>query len=319
MANGKPRSKTKLRVVENLILLAIFLVAAYLLNNYFFTVPVIVSVLKGVALIAVLAMAESIVLAVGGIDLSVAGVGLLSASVIFYLVETGLTGVVPAVLVSLVIGAVIGFINGFFVAKLRINSIIVTMGTALLARGVSGAMSNNIIIFNSRPEFAFFKSVSLYVIPTSLIIALLIMMLCWAVFRFTVVGRQVFAVGGSERSAKLSGLKVGRIKTYAYLGTGVLAAVGGLMVLADSAVAARFFGAGADIEIILAAVIGGVSLYGGASIFFRACIGASLIAVLNRIIYGLLVFDYMRALIVGAVVLIVIAVKKNMFQREKIE
>ena len=313
----KSRLSKGIKIAENILLVVAILACAYLVNNYFFTVPVIVSVLKGVALISVLAMAESIVMAAGGIDLSVASISLVCSSIIFYLVETEMMGVVPAILISIAIGGVIGLINGVFIAKLHIMPIITTMGTALFVRGVSGAISNNIYIFDSCSEFAFLQSVPVYVIPVSLIIALFIMLGCYIIFRFTVVGRQVFAVGGSERSAKLSGLGVDGIKISAYTGAGLIASIGGLMVLADSSVAARFFGVSADIEVLLAAIIGGVSLHSGAKTFFRAFLGASIIAVINRLLYGLFVFDYMRAITIGLLLLIVVAVKKNSFKGKK--
>lgn len=320
MENKDQTHSTKnIKRVESMILLAIFLIMAYLLDNYFFTLPVIVSVLKGVALISVLVMAESIVLAAGGIDLSIASIGLLSSSIMFFFVENELTGVLPAIIISLISGGFIGLINGLFVSKLRIHSVIVTMSTALFARGVSGAISNNIVIFNSRLEFAFLKSVYFQIIPKSLIIALGVMVCCYLIFRFTIVGRQIFAVGGSEESARLSGLKVDRIKILTYTGAGFIASIGGLLVMADTLMAARFFSASADIEVILAAIIGGVSLFSRANIFFRACVGAAIIAALNRIIYGLFVFDYMRAIIIGGIALVVIALKKSMFKRKKSE
>ena len=316
---GKKRSRLRkgIKIAESVVLVALFFVCAYLINNYFFTVSVIVSVLQGVALISVLAMAESIVLAAGGIDLSVASISLMSASIVFYFVETNAMGVVPAVLISIAFGGVVGLINALCIAKMRILPVIATMGTALFARGISGAISNNIYIFDSCSEFAFLQSVFLTVIPISLIIALVIMLGCFAVFRFTVAGRQVFAVGGSERSAKLSGLNVEKIKISAYTGAGLIASIGGLMVLADSSVGARFFGAAADIEVLLAAVIGGVSLYSGAKTFFRAFFGAGIIAVINRLLYGLFVFDYMRAITIGLLFLIVVAIMKNRFKGEK--
>jgi ribose/xylose/arabinose/galactoside ABC-type transport system permease subunit len=80
---------------------------------------------------------------------------------------------------------------------------------------------------------------------------------------------------------------------------------------------ARFFSGSAELEIIFAAILGGISLYSGAKIFFRTCIGAGIIAVINRLIYGLFVFNYMRAIIVGLLFLIVIALRKNMFKGEK--
>lgn len=318
MDNGKPKPRKGLKLAESIIFAAVLLIGAYLLNNYFYTPEVIISVLKGAALISVLVMAESIVLATGGIDLSLANISLLSSSIIFFLVETQTMGVLPAVVISIAAGTLIGLINGVFISKIGLQPIITTMGTSLLARGISGAISNNIVIFDTRIEFAFFKSVNLFIIPTSLLIALFIMVICYLLFRYTVVGRQVFAVGGSERSAQLSGLNVDRVKIFAYMGAGFMAALSGLLVLADSSMAARFFGAGAEIEILFAAIIGGVSLYSGAKMFFRVCAGAGIIAVLNRLIYGLFVFNYMRAIIIAVMLLLAIAVTKNIFKRRNI-
>lgn len=142
------------------------------------------------------------------------------------------------------------------------------------------------------------------------------MVICVVLFRVTVISRQVFAVGGSERSAKLSGLNTDRIKLLTYTGAGFLAGIGGIMVLADSAQAARFFGAGAELEILFAAILGGVSLYSGPRIFLRAFAGAAIIAIINRILYGLFVFNFMRAIIMGVLVIGVLVFRKNMFKNQ---
>lgn len=303
------------KIAGNVFLLAVFLIGAYLVNNYFFTYPVIVSVLKGAALIGMLAIAESIVLASGGIDLSIAGISLLSSSIVFYLVETGATGVLAAVLISLAAACAVGILNGIFIAKIGIQPIIVTLGTMTFTHGAAGAITGNISIFDTRPEFAFFKSTISFV-PVSLIGAIVVMIICYLIFRFTIAGRQIFAVGGSEKSAELSGLNVDFIKIYTYSAAGFIAGLGGLMVLADSTMAARFFKGGAELEIIFAAILGGVSLYSGPKIFFKTCIGAGIIAVINRLLYGLFVFNYMRLIVVGLVFMLIIAVKKNMFKGE---
>jgi ribose/xylose/arabinose/galactoside ABC-type transport system permease subunit len=316
MENKETVARKGFRIVGNTFLLAVFLTGAYFINNYFFTYPVIVSVLKGAALISVLAMAEGIVLASGGIDVSIAGTSILSSAMVFYLVETNTTGVLAAVLISFVVAGAVGLLNGVFIAKLGIQPIIVTMGTSLFVHGVAGAITNNISIFDTCPGFDVFKTTISFV-PVSLITALVIMGLCYALFRFTIVGRQIFAVGGGEKSAQLSGLNVDLIKIYTYTAAGFTAGIGGLMVLADSTMSARFFSGGAEMEIIFAAILGGVSLYSGAKIFFRICVGAGVIAVINRLIYGLFVFNYMRAVIVGLLFLIVIAIKKNMFKGGK--
>ncbi len=322
MPDGKKRWTIKrmtwFQIIENVLLAAVFLVAAYLLYDYIFTTSIMISILKGVALLAILAAAESMVLACGGIDLSVANFSLLSSAIAFYLVEKNAAGAPFAILAGIVAATGLGLVNGVLVAKTRVQPMVATLATGLFANGVSGAITNNIVLFDTCKGIGFIKSVTITVIPISFILALVIICLCYLLFKVTVIGRQVFAVGGSEKSAKLSGLNTDLIKLLTYMGAGFLAGIGGIMVLADSAQAARFFGAGAEIEVIFAAILGGVSLYSGPKIFMRAFAGAAIITVINRILYGLFVFNYMRAIIVGILVVIVLVLRKNMFKSQAV-
>lgn len=305
---------TLYQIIENVIIAAIFLVVAYLLYDYLFTTSIIISILKGVALISILAIAESMVLACGGIDLSVANFSLLSSAIMFYLVEKNIAKAPLAILIGILIAGGLGLLNGTLVSKAKVQPVIATMATGLFAYGVSGAITNNIVLFDTAQGVDFIKSVIFTVIPVSFLFAVLITIICFILFKVTVIGRQVFAVGGSERSAKLSGLNTDRIKLLTYTATGFIAGIGGIMVLADSAQAARFFGAGAELEILFAALLGGVSLYSGPKIFLRAFAGAAMIAVINRILYGLFVFNFMRAIIIGLLIVGVLVVRKNIFK-----
>ena len=223
-----------------------------------------------------------------------------------------------AILAGILVAGLLGMVNGVLVAKTQVQPLVATLATGLFAYGISGAITNNIVLFDTCKGVDFIKSVTLGVIPVSFIFAVVIACLCYLLFHFTVIGRQVFAVGGSEKSAKLSGLNTDRIKLLTYTGAGLLAGIGGIMVLADSAQAARFFGAGAEIEVIFAAILGGVSLYSGPKIFFRAFIGAAIIAIVNRILYGLFVFNYMRAIIMGVLVILTLVTRKNMFKSQPV-
>lgn len=322
MPEGKKRRPIKrmtwFQIIENVILAAVFLAVAYLLYDYIFTTSIMISILKGTALLSVLAVAECMVLACGGIDLSVANFSLLSSAVAFYLVEKNIAAAPIAILAGILVAGLLGMVNGVLVAKTQVQPMVATLATSLFAYGISGAITNNVVLFDTCKGVDFIKSVTLSVIPVSFIFAVVIAFLCYLLFHFTVIGRQVFAVGGSEKSAKLSGLNTDRIKLLTYTGAGILAGIGGIMVLADSAQAARFFGAGAEIEVIFAAILGGVSLYSGPKIFFRAFIGAAIIAIINRILYGLFVFNYMRAIIIGVLVVLTLVMRKNMFKSQPV-
>lgn len=320
MPDGKKRQAikriTRYQIIENVILAAIFFAVAYLLYDYIFTTSIIISILKGIALLAVLAIAECLILACGGIDLSVANFSLLSSAIMFYLIEKSIFSAPFAIITGILTAGGLGFVNGLLVSKVKLQPLVATMATGLFAYGVSGAITNNIVLFDTAKGIDFVKSVVLSVIPVSFIFAVIILVICVVLFRVTVISRQVFAVGGSERSAKLSGLNTDRIKLLTYTGAGFLAGIGGIMVLADSAQAARFFGAGAELEILFAAILGGVSLYSGPRIFLRAFAGAAIIAIINRILYGLFVFNFMRAIIMGVLVIGVLVFRKNMFKNQ---
>jgi ribose transport system permease protein len=320
MPDGKKKRTIKrmtwFRIIENVILAAAFLGVAYLLYDYIFTTSIVISILKGVALLAVLAAAECMILACGGIDLSVANLSLLSSAITFYLVEKNAAGAPLGIIAGIAVAGLIGLVNGILIARVKVQPLVATLATGLFAYGISGAITNNIVLFDTCKGVDLIKSVTLSVIPVSFIFAVVIVILCYLTFKVTVIGRQVFAVGGSEKSAKLSGLNTDRIKLLAYTGAGFLAGVGGIMVLADSAQAARFFGAGAEIEVVFAAILGGVSLYSGPKIFVRAFVGAAIIAVINRILYGLFVFNYMRAIIIGILVVLALVLRKNIFKSQ---
>lgn len=315
---SKSRRSKRFKMVENILLVILFITSAYFIDKQIFTSAVLVDVFRGVALISVFAMAQSIVLASGGIDLSLPKNGLLSASIVYYLLEKEVMGVTLAITMAILLSGFIGLINGLFVAKLKVKPVIVTLATALLASGVSGSISNNVILFDTADDVAFLKT-ALYNVPISLAVAVFIMFLCWAIFKYTVIGRQVFALGGSERSAQLSGLNVNRIKLLSYTGAGFIAGVGGIMVLANSTVAARFYAAGPEIAVLFAVIIGGVSLFDGERIFFNATIGACVLAFINRLIYGVHAYNYMRSLLIGLLLLLFIALRKNMFKKERVK
>ncbi len=312
----KPR-RSVFSIIENTVLVGLFLLVVYMLNHFMFTVPIIANVLQGLAMISVMAYAEGIVLAVGGIDFSVARNGLLSASIIYYILEMNIAGGFLAVVIALTVSMLLGLVNGIFVAKIKVQPIIATLGTTLFMRGITGAISNNIVIFGTNPELAFLKQITFGVLPVSFYVAFAILLGCYFVFQYTIIGRQVFAVGGDERSAALSGLNVETIKLFAYMAAGGIAGLGGLMIVADSTIAARFYASGPELALIFVAVIGGISMYDGSRIFFRIFIGSGILAFINQLIYTVYAVNYMRAIIIGVLFMLMVAVRKNLFRGGK--
>ncbi len=295
------------RILFYILFIAALLTVALRINPYFLTAPIVVNILQDTALLGILAMAESLVLISGGIDFSLPNLGLLCASMAYYLVATDTTTAPVAILLGILCATALGFVNGFFITSSRINPVIITLAVSMFARGLSGAFTNNIALFDTRQEFSFFSQSLFGVVPVTLLMMFVIMIVCVLVFYFTSVNRLVYAVGGSEHSARLSGLRVNRIKLVIYLTAGFLAGLAGLAVLGNGLLAGRFYDLGAEMEVFFAVLLGGVSLRSGPSVFPRACVGAAVMAVINRMIYSVSIYNYSRAIVTGVAALIVIS------------
>ena len=302
--------------LKMLLPIALSLGIAAVCDRYFFTQPIISMVLQDFALLGILTMAESLVLVCGGIDLSLAGSALLCASLSYYLVETGGASAGAAGLVGIALSTAIGFLNGFCITRVGVMPVIVTLASATLARGISGIFTNNIVLFDTSREFSFLSGHIGVVLPVSVLITIGAAVVCTLIFRFTVAERQVFAVGGSERSASMSGLRVDRIKILSYGAAGLLSGIAGFAVLANGLLATRFYESGPELELLFAALLGGVTLRSRSNLFFQALAGAGLMAVINRIIYTFSIHNFFRACLVGVLALIIFSIHGGIFRKE---
>ena len=307
------RSKL-IETVFHAVLLCLLVFIASRINGYLFTAPVLKDLFHDAALIGILAMSESLVMACGGIDFSVANSGLLCASMAYYFVATGATNPSIAIGLGILSAVLVGFINGVFITWTKLSPVFVTLATSVFIRGISGAFTNNIALFDTRIEFESLSNSMFDVIPVSFLLMIILMIVCTFVFHFTTSSRLIFAVGESEQSARISGLRVSRIKILTYGTAGLLAGLGGLMILGNGVQAARFYDQGAELEVLFAVLLGGVTLRSGTSIFFRACIGGLTMAIINLIIYKLSIYNYSRAIYVGLLALIIAAVAGEVFR-----
>jgi ribose transport system permease protein len=286
----------KLRAAQNqglLIAVAVFVLmfGLYISNHPAgLTVPVVTTAANKAVLLALVAMAQTLPVLTGGLDLSVGMVFVMTNCLASTLVSGDPLQVAIGVVLVLLAGAVAGFVNGAIVVYGRLQPIITTLatgavyyGVALLLRPVPGG--------EVQEDLADFMTWTvLDVVPTSLVLLLAVVVLIWLPFRNSVVGRGCYAVGSAEGAAYMSGVAVGRSRLAAFTLSGLLAGIAGLMLtfVTFSGEASAPIGGTYTLNSIAAVVIGGTSLYGGAGGAIGSIFGAFILRTIDDLLF---VFD----------------------------
>jgi len=293
-------------VVILLLLLGAYL---YLRVDAFFTPRNLMSIARTLSWIAIAAFGESMVLIIGGIDLSVGAVMALSGLISALAMQVGIS--VPiAVLLGLSAGALVGWINGTIVARVKLPPFIVTLGTMSIARGITLGISGGWSVTDLPLAFRLLGqhnlSMGAFGVPLPALIMLSVALLITLLMRHTVLGKHIYTLGNSERALLVCGVNVTRLKVTVYTLCGMLASAGGLLMTARLGVAAPTAAVGYELDIVTAAVIGGTSLFGGEGSVPGVLLGA---LVLNVIRNGLMLSGfsaYWQTAVIGAMILLVI-------------
>jgi erythritol transport system permease protein len=306
-------------------LIVLFVLAAVFawMSPAFLTAGNLTILVKHVAINAILAVGMTFVILSGGIDLSVGSVAGLAGIVAGGLIHTGLVlepaGVVVyfhawvVVALALLAGAMVGAVNGFLVAQLRVAPFIATLGTLYMARGAALLLSNGATFPNlaGSPElgntgFLWLGSGTILGLPAPIWLMLAFASAGALLAGRTAFGRRVYAVGGNERAAELSGVRVKRIKFAVYVVSGFCAATVGLIIAAQLASAHPATGETFELNAIAAVVLGGTSLMGGRGSIGGTIIGAFVIGVLADGLILLGVSEFWQIVIKGLVIVLAV-------------
>lgn len=311
------------------IVLVVLLIFFSLVADNFLRVDTALLIGKHVALYGILAIGMTYVIITGGIDLSVGAIVGLGGMIAGGLLQNGLTlemfGVtlyfnVPAVvLITIVVGALIGLINGLIITKFNVAPFIATLGMMYVARGFANIHSNGATYSSLKGHealgnqgWSFFGSRVLG-IPVGLIILVVMAVIFAILLKRTAFGWHVFSIGGNEKAAKLSGVKVDRVKILVYIISGVCSAVVGIIASSQLAASHPATGESWEMNAIAAAVLGGTSMAGGIGTIGGTIVGAFVIGVINDGMVMCGVSEFWQMVIKGLV--IVLAVIIDQFQR----
>jgi erythritol transport system permease protein len=280
---------------------------------------------KHVAINAILGIGMTFVILTGGIDLSVGSIVGLTAMVAGMMINDGLKlpmfGVIvyPStwliMVIALAVGTFMGAVNGFIITRFNVAPFIATLGTLYVARGLA-LLSNNGYTFANlvgRPEynntgFTELGAGELFNVNWSIWIMLLFVVVAAFVSRRTPFGRRVFAIGGNERAAELSGVKVKRVKTIVYMISGFCSATVGLIIASQLIAAHPATGQFFELNAIAAVVLGGTSLAGGRGGIGGTIIGAFVIGILGDGLVMVGVSSFWQQVIKGLVIILAVII-----------
>ncbi len=281
------------------------------LSPFFFTAENLLNVSLQVSITAIIAAGMTFVILTAGIDLSVgslvAFVGVVSASVL-KISDSFTISLTAALLAGLSVGAFSGAIAGFFVTRFNITPFIVTLALMTIWRGAAFVYTDGRPVWNLPESFGFIGNGRIFGIPFPTFIMLAVFAVSFVVLKYTRFGRYVYAVGGNIRAAKLAGVKTNLILISVYMISGVLAALGGIILTSRINSGQPNAGLMYELDVIAAVAVGGTSFFGGRGSITGTFIGSMLIAVLRNGLNLMNVGSYIQQVIVGIVILLAVMI-----------
>ena len=290
------------------VLIVIAIIFSFIAPN-FLTENNLLNIVRQASINIVLATGMTVVILTGGIDLSVGSVlavSAVTAMVVSLMPELGWA----AVPIALLIGLVLGALNGLLVAYAGLPPFIVTLGSMTTLRGLAYLLAGGTTIINSKIDFAWIGNAYLGPLPWIVVIAFLVLLATWFLLRHTVLGIYIYGVGGNPQAARLTGIKVGQVMLFVYAFSGLLAGLGGVMTTSRLYSANGVLGTGYELDAIAAVILGGTSFVGGIGTVIGTLFGALIIATLNNGLTLMNVSFFWQLVIKGLVIIIAVALDK---------
>lgn len=271
------------------------------INPVFFSFKNVIKVLRQFSSIGIIAVSGAFVIVTGGIDLSVGSFMAFGAVGIAKLISIGIDPML-ALVIMLAAAGLCGLLSGTIIVKMSLNPFIVTLAMMNIITGVTYLFSNGIpIAFDNYLNFLGREFAG---IPVAIFIMLIMMIIGHIVLSKTEYGRKVFAVGGNEKAAKLSGINVGKVKCSVYAMTAVFATFTGVITSANLNSGDVSIGSGYELDVIAACVIGGCSLAGGQGSILGVFIGAAILGVIKNGFVLLRIPASWQTITVGVVIIL---------------
>jgi ribose transport system permease protein len=264
------------------------------------------NVLRQTIVLGLLAIGQSIVIIAGGIDMSIALIARVATLIVAVLFGGNESLIVPLLVLGLSIGAALGLLNGLIITRVYASPFIVTFGMFSILSGIGLAIGSS-PVGKIPAAYVDIYDASLGRVPLSVIAMAVVWLGAWGLTSWTRFGRALYAVGGSQRVARLSAIRVSRTLVIAYVLSGICGAAGGLFILARTGVGDPKLAEGLEFQSIVAVALGGISLSGGRGSLVGTLGGVLLLGVVANMFNILQVDSFFQQLILGLVVLVTVA------------
>jgi ribose transport system permease protein len=300
------------RIAENnifiLLLVAVILFTVFsLLSSTFFSKYNLKTFLINLSFFVIVATGETLVLISGNLDFSIGGVIALTSVLVAKLYELG-TNIYVAIVLALLVGVLTGILNGWLVVKMKLNSIIVTLGTSAITSGLAFVISNALTIAIFEDTLGFLGRGYIVRIPVPIILMAAVVIFASIVLQRSKLGFKIYASGANSRAAYISGINTDTIQFFLYIICGLGASLGGLVLTSLSAVGMPRHGVGQEIAIITAVILGGVPLGGGKGSVVGTLIGMFIMQLIYNGLTQLNVIPYYIQIIQGLLLITIVTI-----------
>lgn len=287
------------------ILLLIMILVSALMSDKFFTGINISNLLKQNSAIGIVAIGELVVILTGGIDLSVGAIVSMSTVVVSLMLKSG-SSISVSIIVTLLIGILAGIINGTLITKLRIIPFIATLATQNIFSGIGLLLSTGRQVFYDNDNFLLIGSMEFNHIPLIAIVWLIIALIVSYILEHTRTGRYIKGFGGNKESVRLSGVNIQKTEMTAYIISGLLCAIGGVIMASRLTLGSNSVGTGWELTGIAGTVIGGGSMTGGVGTVGGVIVGTLVMGLIGNIMNLMKVSIYWQQIVKGSIILIAV-------------
>ena len=298
--------KENLGIIVAFLVLCVFLSVFPKTSGSFFTRQNIFNVLRQISTNLFLACGMTMVIILGGIDLSVGSIIALSGCISAGCVARYNLPLPIALLMGLLVGLLVGMFNGAVISKTTIPAFIVTLATMNIAKGLAYVYTGGSPVQVVTKEWQFLGAGYVGIFPTPVVILVIVLIITAIIMNKTKMGRHMYAVGGNQQAAEFSGIKVEKVKFFVHAFSGLMAGLAGIVLASRMYSGQPTAGDGAEMDAIAAVVVGGTSMAGGSGKIGGTIIGGLIIGVLNNGLNLLNVNSFWQYVVKGVVILLAV-------------
>ena len=290
--------------------LALLMLAVAIVNPNFFRISNILDILRTASFSFIVAVPITFLMAAGGMDLSIGAITSFGGVICAFCLKAGMP-IFPAILIAVIAGAFVGFLNGVIIVQFALPAFIATLGMQYVVNGIISVSTKALAISGFEDSFKAISQTRLFgLIPLPILYAAIIGIIGHLVLARTKFGRSVLAIGGNKETAYLAGINIVSKQILVYTAVGLFSALSGVLIASRFATAQPAAGTGTELTIMASVIIGGTSMFGGSGTIVGSVLGCILFAMIQNVLILMGISTFWQNLIFGIILLVAIFIDK---------